>query len=151
MQVTQPTSILCRFPAEILEHIALEVVFVDPVGPPKDITPLLCTCRRVYDVLSFDRCYNLYARIFKTKFDLGAVRRRFGPKTIRSSNLAGQLKKYCINLQDIRRGDIYSPRIHDILRTAFFMASENDGKNAFQLEWAGLGGFVDRFVRARLC
>jgi hypothetical protein len=85
------------------------------------------------------------------KFDLGAVRRRFGPKRIRTTNLAFQLKKYCINLQDIRRGDIYSPHIHDVLRTAFFMASENDGKNACQLEWAGLDGFVDRFVRARLC
>lgn len=151
MAVVKQWSILCRFPSEILENIALEVVFLDPLGPPKGLVPLLCTCKEVYDVLAFDRCYNLYARIMKVKFDLGAVRRRFGPKSIRSTNLALQLKKYCLNLQDIRHGDIYSPRVHDILRTSFFMAYENDGKNAYQLEWAGLDGFVDRFVRARLC
>jgi hypothetical protein len=143
-------SILCRFPAEILENIALEVVALVPLGPPSSIIPLMCTCKRVYHTLAFDRCHDIYARIFKFKFDMGAVRRRFGPKAIRSTNLAIQLQEYCIALQDIRRGDIHSPRIHDIMRTAFFIASENDGKNAHQLEWAGLGPFADRFVRARL-
>ena len=151
MADVQQQSILCKFPAEILENIALEIVFSDPLGPPKGIIPLLCTCQQVYDVLAFDKCYNLYARIFKIKFDLGAVRRRLGPKSVRSRNLASQLKTYCINLQDILRGDIFSPRILEILRTAFFLASENDGKNSCQLGWAGLDGFVDRFVRARLC
>jgi hypothetical protein len=85
------------------------------------------------------------------KFDLGAVRRRFGLKGIRSKNLAAELKVYCTNLQELRRGDVYSPRIHEILRTAFFMATESDGKNFYQLQWAGLDRFVDRFVRTRLC
>jgi hypothetical protein len=140
---------LSRIPADVQENIAL-VVFLEPLGPPKGLISLLCTCRQVHDILAFDRCPYLYARILKVKFDVGAVRRRFGPKSVNSTKLAFQLKKYCINLQDIRRGDVYSPRIHDILRTAFFIAYENDGKNAYQLEWAALNVFVDRFVRARL-
>ena len=151
MTAVEQTSILCRFPAEILQHIALEVVFLEPLGPPKALIPLLCTCKSVNNVLAFNKCYDLFARIFKVKFDIGAVRRRFGPKSVRSTNLAMQLKTYCQNLQDIRQGDIYSPRIHEILRTAFFMATESDGKNAYQLACAGLDIFVDRFVRARLC
>lgn len=149
--VAQQTSILCRFPSEILENIALEVVNFDPLGPPNALIPLLSTCKSVYTVLAFDRSHALSARIYKSKFDIGPVRRRFGPKSVRSTNLASQLKKYSTNLQQIRRGDIYSPDIHDILRTAFLMAMENDGKNACQLAWAGLDNFVDRFVRARLC
>lgn len=148
METIQQSSILCRFPTEILENIALEVVSVTPLGPPKELIPLLCTCRKVCLTLQSS---HFYARIFKIKFDHGAVRRRFGPKSIRSTNMALQLRKYCNNLQDLRRGDIYSSHIHDILRTAFFMATENDGRNACQLEWAGLDKFVDRFVRARLC
>lgn len=137
-------------PASVLEDIALEMVFLEPLGPPKDLISLLCTCRGVHDMLAFDSCPFLYARILKGKFDVGAALRRFGLKSVNSTSLAIQLKKYCIHLQDIRRGDVYSPHIHDILRTAFFMAYENDGKNAYQLEWAGLYGFVDHFVRARL-
>ena len=151
MAAVQQNSILCRFPAEILENIALEVVASEPLGPPKALIPLLCTCKSVHNVLAFNQSYDLFARVFQTKFDIGAVRRRFGPKSVRSTNLAMQLKKYCTNLQEIRRGDIHSPDIHDILRTSFLMATENDGKNARQLAWAGLDTFVDRFVRARLC
>jgi hypothetical protein len=149
--VVQQFSVLFRLPAELLELLALEVALLELLGPPKDLIALLCTCRRVHDFLAFDQCYNLFARIFKAKFDISAVRRRFGPKSVRSSSLALQLKKYCTTLQDIRGGNIYSSNIHDILRTAFFMAMENDGKNSFQLAWAGLDRFVDRFVRTRLC
>ena len=148
--VVQQFSVLFRLPAELLERLALEVALLEHLGPPKDLIALLCTCRRIHDFLAFDRCYNLFARIFKAKFDISAVRRRFGPKSVRSSSLALQLKKYCTTLQDIRGGNIYSSNIHDILRTAFLMAIENDGRNSYQLAWAGLDRFVDRFVRTRL-
>jgi hypothetical protein len=149
--VVQQFSILFQLPAELLERLALEVALLELLGPPKDLIALLCTCKRVHDFLAFGRCYNLFARIFKAKFDISAVRRGFGPESVRSSSLALQLKKYCTTLQDIRGGNIYSSNIHDVLRTAFFMAMEDDGRNSYQLAWAGLDRFVDRFVRTRLC
>jgi hypothetical protein len=54
------------------------------------------------------------------------------------TDLAMQLRMYCSNLQYICHGDIYSSCIHKILHTAFFMVIENNGKNAYQLAWAGL-------------
>lgn len=83
-------------------------------------------------------------------FDLGAARRRFGPRGIHSSHLVDQLTLYCATLQDIRDGDIYSEDLAHTLWTAFFMMMENDGKNRAQLEWAGLDNFINRRVRIML-
>jgi hypothetical protein len=150
MAAAQQNSILCRFPAEILENIGLEVIRFELLGPPKALISLLCTCKSVHNTLASNRCHNLYARIFEIKFDIGAIRRRFGSKSVRSTDLAIQLKKYCTNLQKIRRGDVYSPDICDILWTSFLMFTEDDGKNASQLAWAGLDTFVGQFVIAWL-
>lgn len=146
----QQNSILCRFPDEVLEAIAFKVTLSEPLGPPKGLLPLLYTCKRIYDVLKFDRSSDLYARVFKGRFDFTAVRRRRSPRCLRSSNVALQLKEYCTTLKNIRKGDIYLPDIFSTLRCAFIMATESDGRNACQLEWAGLGPLVDRFVRTRL-
>lgn len=147
----QQTSILFKLPTEVVENIVLEVTVLDTDGPPSSLIPLLCTCKHLNELLASKNAPNLYARIFKTRFDIGAARRRFGAQAIRPTNLTKQLKIYSENLLDIRRGDIYSPHIHEILRTAFFIAMESDGKNGCQLQWARLGDFIDRFVRARLC
>ena len=137
-------------PAEVLKNIALEVTLLDPYGPPSGLVPLLCTCKHIYNLLASQNAPDLYARIFRSRFDVAAAKRRFGATAVRSSNLSKQLKIYSANLRDIKRGDIYSDEIHEVLRTAFFMALESDGKNAVQLQKAGLGDFVDRFVRQRL-
>lgn len=145
------SDVLSRFPNEILEKIALELLLLKRECNIKELIPLLCTNRRLYEALSFKRSNDLAARIFKVKFDVGAALRRSGPKAMRSANLNAQLHIFCDTLQDIRSGNINHPNILDIFRNAYFMASENDGKNAYQLEWADMGGFVDRFVRERLC
>jgi hypothetical protein len=105
----------------------------------------------MHNALAFNQCHDLFARIFKTKFDIGAVRRRFGPSLgVGSTNLAMQpVKKYCTNLQGIRRGDIYFPD-HDFLWTSFLMGTDHDGDTR-QLAWAGLDTLMDQLVRARLC
>ena len=41
MAAAQQNSILCRFPAEILENIALEVIRFELLGPPKALISLL--------------------------------------------------------------------------------------------------------------
>ncbi|GJE89645.1 hypothetical protein PsYK624_057490 [Phanerochaete sordida] len=143
---------LPKLPFTILEHIGLEVAVVDPLGPPSDLISLLCTCRHIHSCLSFDNNRHLYARIFRQKFDTRAVVRRFGDRCTRLNTTAAQLKVYCELLKRIRRGDTAADpeTIKVDFRMALFMFLENDGRNEAQLQWAGLGAFVDRFVRTRL-
>ncbi|OCH92980.1 hypothetical protein OBBRIDRAFT_725705, partial [Obba rivulosa] len=145
------TSRLCAVPDSVLEHIALEVAVAEPLGPPAGLVPLLRTCRRIHTVLDIDTNHNLYAKIFTLKFDKRAANRRIGEHAVYSSNLAFQLRKYCLTLQRICTGDVYSELIEDDLWTAYLMLLENDGKNAEQLlEYAKLDAFVDRFMCTRL-
>ncbi|KAF7976205.1 hypothetical protein HWV62_7390 [Athelia sp. TMB] len=148
--MTQPFSKLCAVPAEVLENIALEVTELDPYGPPSGLVSLLCTCKHINNLLAFRNTPDFYSRVFRSRFDVAAPKRRFGAIAVRSSNLSKQLQIYCTTLRDIKRGDIYAENVHNVLRTAFFLALESDGKNAIQLQMAGLGDFVDRFVRQRL-
>jgi hypothetical protein len=150
MSALQRTSILCRFPLEILENIALEVIFVDPHGRPLDLLALLCTCKQLYERLSYETNAALCARVFKRMFDVNAARRRLGHAAVRSSNLAAQLKLQCDTLRHIRRCDICSPSLLDDFWVAFTMMSENDGRNKIQLEKAGLPELLERWVRQKV-
>ncbi|KAI0275292.1 hypothetical protein BC834DRAFT_840152 [Gloeopeniophorella convolvens] len=143
-------SPLLRVPVEILERIGLEVALLDPVGPPTDLVALLCSSKYVHHVLSFNNSKDLYAKIFRGMFDFDALRRRYGRRPLRTRFLAAQLKTYCTTLQRLRRGDIFAPDVEDVLRTAFVLITENDGKNRVQLEWANTYAFVNNFVRQRL-
>jgi hypothetical protein len=143
-------SPLFRVPVEILERIGLKVALLSPLGPPVAFIPLLCTCKYLHHLLSFHRSKDLYAKIFRGMFDVDAPRRRFGRRALNSRFLASQLKTYCITLQRIRRGDIFAPDVEDILRMAFILLTENDGKNRVQLEWANTYSFANLFVRHRL-
>ncbi|KAL5533823.1 hypothetical protein ACEPAG_283 [Sanghuangporus baumii] len=142
---------LLSFPYEILIRIALETACIDVLGPPKHLPALLVTCHRLHN--AFVRTPELYAHIFKAKFDITAARRRFGPIALLSKNLATQLQSYCVSLKRIREGNIYadSETLEMDLWNAYLMMTENDGKNAVQLiEYARLPDFVNRLVRARL-
>jgi hypothetical protein len=143
-------SPLFAIPVEILERIALELALLYPLGPPADLIPLLCTCKYVHDTLSFHSSPHLYAKIFRGMFDVDAPRRRFGSRSLRPHFLALQLKTYCTTLRHIRRQDVFAPDIEDLLRTAFILLTENDGKNRAQLEWANAYALVNNFVRHRL-
>ena len=141
-------SSLCSVPIEVLDNIAFELVSDTPHGPPSALLPLLLTCKDLHRALSPPGCVDLYARIFKAKFDhLPVARRAFKP---RSSQYLDQLVDYCKLLQIIRSGDIYYLDIDNVLFMALIMMTENDGKNRAQLEWAGLDEFVHRFARERL-
>jgi hypothetical protein len=144
------TSPLFVIPVEILECIALELALLCPLGPPADLIPLLRTCKYVHDTLSFHSSPYLYAEIFRGMFDVDAPRRRFGGRSLRPHFLALQLKTYCTALRHIRRQDVFAPDIEDLLRTAFILLTENDGKNRAQLEWANTYALVNDFVRHRL-
>ena len=140
---------LVNVPHEILVKIALETALVDLLGPPAHLLSLLCTCRRFNRELA--NSTDLLARIFRAKFDISAIRRRYGPLGILSRNLASQLKVYCSTMRRMRQGDIHSEYLEHDLWVVFFMLSESDGRNAVQLkEWAHVDTFADRIIRTRL-
>jgi hypothetical protein len=137
-------SPLCAIPAEILEHIAYELASLFPLGPPSALVPLLLTCKTVKTRLAGNT--TLYSRIFRFKFDSSAVRRRaFDPTP---TQYFDQLVLYCTQLQKLR-GQVRDD-CDEVLFCAYLMMLENDGRNAAQLEHAGLDSYLDIFVRTRL-
>ncbi|KAI0800011.1 hypothetical protein C8Q74DRAFT_1192861 [Fomes fomentarius] len=143
-------SSFSTLPLEVLEHIAYHLALVDLHGPPTHLLSLLCTSKSIYHALSIQRSPHLYARIFRAKFDCSAVAPRFTQQATYAPVLANQLVRYCLALKNIRRGDIYSPSLLKTFYRAFALCSENDGRNAEQLDWAGLSQFVERYVFERL-
>ncbi|CAA7264935.1 unnamed protein product [Cyclocybe aegerita] len=136
---------LHALPTELLHNIAQALVATNPLGPPRELIPLILTCRAWHAIFTAD---TLLAAICRLKFDTAAVTRRaFTPHT---HDLAEQLVHACTLLRAIRAGDVYDIDAHEHLFTAYMLMLDNDGKNYAQLEWAGMGAYVARFVRRRL-
>ncbi|KAI9069728.1 hypothetical protein FKP32DRAFT_1599723 [Trametes sanguinea] len=145
---TRPS--LCSLPLEVLDDIAYHVALLNPTGPPRHLPALLRTCKLLHALLSVTNNTQLYARIFRAKFDYRAAERRFCEEATYSTGLAYQLVAYCYALQNISRGDIDSPTTYNDYMRAFTMCMENDGRNAQHLEVAGLRDHVERFIFGRL-
>ncbi|KAI0824486.1 hypothetical protein BC628DRAFT_1377875 [Trametes gibbosa] len=141
---------LATLPSDVLDEIAYHAATLDVLGPPGHLLSLLCTSQRLHAVLCTQNNHHLYARIFVAKFDCRAAQRRMGIRAGHAPALASQLTKYCKALRNIRRGDIYSPSIVKDFFRAYALCLENDGRNAAQLQWAGLFDYVERFVLERL-
>jgi hypothetical protein len=108
----EPT--LEALPAEILELIAFYCAdntaasastsnSVASATPPFALRNLLLTSQRTYSVLSPSHNHRLYARIFRYKFDVDAIARRFGPSAVNGVNLTKELQRRCIILKRIKR------------------------------------------------
>ncbi|KZV74146.1 hypothetical protein PENSPDRAFT_749642 [Peniophora sp. CONT] len=141
---------LLAFPHEVLEQIALELAVHDAVGPPKDLPALLLTCKELYARLGLKHNKHLYFRIYACQFDTTAHRRRFGDRAHNSGVVARQLVRAWIALGRLRLGDLDASTLHDDLWEAFCLVTENDGKNAYQLQWAGMPALSERYVREKL-
>jgi hypothetical protein len=125
--------------------------------PPTNLRNLTVICRRHYEVLNAKANPRLYARVFKTKFDVDAISRRFGPTAISSVSLSKELQRRCICLKRIRKavafGKIKEPEtgekgeaeVLENLWLAFMMLTENDGQNIQQLRWARIEEYVKMF------
>lgn len=138
-------SPLCTIPAEVLEHIAYELTCLTPLGPPAALIPLLLTCKAVNNQLSGNSI--LYARIFKFKFDDGAVKRRaFVPCP---GQYLDQLVLYCTQLQKLR-APVQADDCDELLFGVYLMMLENDGRNAAQLIHAGLKSYLDMFLHTQM-
>ncbi|KAJ6614825.1 hypothetical protein B0H10DRAFT_1950385 [Mycena sp. CBHHK59/15] len=138
-------SPLCSVPQEILENIAYELTCFTPLGPPSSLIPLLLTCKSLNNRLSANTA--LFSRIFKFKFDDSAVKRRaFDPTP---SQYFDQLVLYCQQLSKLCM-QVQADDCDDVLFSAYLMMLEHDGKNAAQLQHAGLDSYLDLYVRTRL-
>ncbi|PWN21344.1 hypothetical protein BCV69DRAFT_167523 [Microstroma glucosiphilum] len=122
--------------------------------PPQALRDLLLTCRHVNDHLSVSANPRLYARIFKAKFDLEPIARRYGRKATTVENLAGELRRRCVILKRIRwavavgqlrpEGETALSEIElkENMWLAYLMMTENDGKNLEALYWADIRSYL---------
>lgn len=154
---TTAMSTLDAVPNEVLEHIAFYSGSQELLGPPSSLPTLLTLSRKINGALSPANTPHLYARIFAAKFDLAAPLRRLGPSALTASALMGELRSRCIVLKRIRAAkdclEDKSPdttngedMLDDVLRTAYFMMLENDGKNFAQLKnYANIGDWLTNY------
>lgn len=168
-----PSSQLASLPTEVLDNIAFHVACSPlQLGPPGSLLSLLSTCHEVNEKLASRNNTDLYARMFKSRFDWRAVQRRaFDPE---SPGYYEQLVHYSRALRVIRSGRIYDVDfsksrirqteswfgnegdpdddvdVESLVTTAYLMLLEDDGWNAAQLDHAGTYEWVEKLLRKRL-
>lgn len=109
-----------------------------PATPPSHLHSLLLTNRRTYSILNTSNNTRLYARIFRSRFDVAAISRRYGPSAVNALNLTRELQKRCVILKRIKRAvsisKLISPEgsseqmrneMEENLWLAFMMMTEN--------------------------
>jgi hypothetical protein len=144
------TITLPELPTEILELIAYFAATQEVLGPPTSLAALLGTSRALHDKLSLVANPLLYASIFEAKFDLGAIRRRYGADFVTMSGLASELQRRFRSLRHIRsmHGALAGEKdtTQSVLSVAYIMMLEDDGKNKRQLcEYAGFSSWLQRY------
>ncbi|KAG6810525.1 hypothetical protein H0H92_011471 [Tricholoma furcatifolium] len=129
-------------PQEVLEHIAFFTATHTLIGPPSGLVSLLLTSRKVYSRLSFCSNHHLYAQIYASRFDVGAVKRRLGPNNTTPVIFAKELPRRFQHLKRIRNrlyclvgdpGDDNGPIVNELIFLAYTLMLENEGKNQLQL------------------
>lgn len=140
-------SHLERVPLDVLTHIAFFAIDPSPTSPLDALLQLLLSCRHIHRLLSIESCPQLYARIFREKFDLSGHYRRQGQCTSTTSCLASELRVRRRVLRRIRLSQVLSRHIQADLWTTYLMLLESDGLNELQLQTAGVGDWVLRVLR----
>ncbi|KAF8486780.1 hypothetical protein DFH94DRAFT_621517 [Russula ochroleuca] len=149
-----PNVAFDSIPQEVLENIAFYAVASNPLGPPRELAPLLLVNRRLHAALSSASNPHLHARIFAAKFDTAALVRRLGPGKATARKMAAELRRRCVQLGRMRGGvgctvgvtEEGMRALHEMLWTAYVMMLENDGRNERQLrEYARLDGWLRAF------
>ena len=159
---------LDTIPPELLDEIAFHIAtsgHPKALGPPFLLIPLLLTNKEIHESLSSSVA--LYARIFRTQFDVAALERRFPPEWLTSQCLVGELKRRWASLKRMKRVATHWLRTieegsgmpdhvwdgypaQDVtgdMWTSFLMLLESDGQNYEQLVvWASLRSYVDAYI-----
>ena len=101
LRITMPVA-FDSIPPEVLENIAFYAVASEPLGPPRELAPLLLVNRRLHTALSSASNPHLHSRIFACKFDNAALVRRLGPGAATARKLATELRRRCVQLARLR-------------------------------------------------
>jgi hypothetical protein len=136
---------LFGLPLEVIQSIFFAVVAQRSLGTPTALVPLFTTSRDFHAIATSPA---LLARVFRFKFDTGAIARRHFRPT--HDDLKEQLVHACSLLRELRSGNYYSEDAGTHLFSALVLLFENDGKNYAQLESAGVTDYAEGFVRNRL-
>jgi len=114
-------------PQEVLENIAFYAVASDPLGPPRELAPLLLVNRRLHVALSSASNPHLHSRIFACKFDTAALARRLGPGAATARKLAAELRRRCVQLARLRAR--VGCTVGELAETTTSSGSNNTHKN----------------------
>lgn len=151
-----PLSRLESAPQEIIQEIAFHVALVSFLGPPTDLVAFLRLSKRIYTVTNGNHNHQLHARIFRSKFDIHAIPRRFGHDFAGTREQADELVRRFKGLKRIRNnnyprhssGDGDDGGLRVDMWMAYIMFLESDGNNALQLiQYAHIDRFALDFVR----
>ncbi|KAF8588561.1 hypothetical protein K439DRAFT_593646 [Ramaria rubella] len=143
-------------PQEILEEIAFQAALIPFLGPPATLGTLLRISQKIHRALKRKDNPHLYAKIFRSKFDLHAVARRFGEEFAYALEQADELVRRFEGLKRIKRnayprevsGDEHDGGLRVDMWMGYIMFLECDGNNARQLiQYAGIDRFALEFVR----
>jgi hypothetical protein len=131
------TSYLESIPTDVLEHIAFFVGSASIYSPPCDLVHLLLCSRSVNNTLRTKACPQLYASLFRARFDRctnGHIdhngRWRQPPNSLA---LTTKFISRCGMLQRVRRDDKRRDRLSQDLLTVLEMVLEDKGLNATHL------------------
>jgi hypothetical protein len=140
-------SFLQKAPNDVLQHIAFICASSSIFQPPSATLRLSQTSRTVHEALSPRRCPQLYAKIFRTRFDISAPLRRLGASRLTASCLTIELVQRCRALRRVRCHEFSTPNLRQDLWTIYCMVLESDGINEHQLTMAGFPNFIVTFLQ----
>ncbi|OAX40987.1 hypothetical protein K503DRAFT_686422 [Rhizopogon vinicolor AM-OR11-026] len=135
---------------DVLSQIAFFTVASTPFDGLGTILQLLLCSRKIYNTLSLKSCPQLYARVFRTRFDLVAHLRRSKLSSRTTTALASEFHRRCMVLQRIRRFQVPQHSILPDLWTIYLMLLESDGMNESQLHAAGIAQYVLMLFKCHL-
>ncbi|KAF8151657.1 hypothetical protein B0H34DRAFT_801354 [Crassisporium funariophilum] len=135
------SSPLEQLSTDIFYHIAKQL----DNSSSKDFQQLRATCKRFRIALSITEARHVYAHIFRSTFDQGALRRRYKDILIDSVLAVELVNRW--RLLDRCRHEERSERISNVglsrdLFTAMWMLIESDGQNEEQLLRAGFPSLI---------
>jgi hypothetical protein len=136
-------------PVDVLSHIAFFTVASTPFNGLGVVLQLLLCSHTIYSALSLKSCPQLYARVFRTRFDFIAHLRRSKLSYPTTTSQALELQHRCMVLQRIRRRHIDRDIVPD-LWTIYLMLLESDGMNESQLHAAGIAQYVLMLLKCHL-
>ncbi|KAG2361010.1 hypothetical protein BDR07DRAFT_1451788 [Suillus spraguei] len=134
-------------PIDVLSQIAFFTVASPPFTGLGAVLQLLLCSRNLHDALSLKSCPQLYARVFRSRFDLVAHLRRSKLASPTTTNLALELQRRCAVLRRIRHRHIADHSILPDLWTIYLMLLESDGMNEFQLHSAGIAQYIRMLLK----